>query len=62
MLEEIINSLDSRGLRILTVLVGKRTMELLKEEDNNQGTKVNTILSTNGPLLVPENAQAIRSN
>lgn len=56
MIEEVISKLDTKGLMVLTVLIGKRCMEILndpkvKDNKDTTGTKVTT--DTKDTLVLP---------
>ena len=54
MIEEVISKLDQRGLMVLTVLIGKRMMEILKSE-----TKELNLGITNDTKVLPPTPKVI---
>lgn len=39
MLEQLINSLDQRGMLVIQAMLGKRSIELLEDEEKKSETK-----------------------
>lgn len=61
-MEEIINKLDQRGCMVLTILIGKRMLELLKNtltdtKDTLDTKKAKDILSN---IIIPKDYHASR--
>jgi len=54
MIEEVISKLDQRGLMVLTVLIGKRMLEILKSE-----TKELNLGITNDTIVLPSTPKVI---
>lgn len=54
MLEDVIKQLDTRGLMVLGVLMGKRYMDILKEEEPKDTVvpKVNSNILLNNSKLI----------
>ena len=53
MLEQLINSLDQRGMLVIQAMLGKRSIELL-EDENEKKTKKNKLVTPNkSPLATP---------
>ena len=52
MIEEIISKLDIRGLMVLSILIGKRHMELLKNETIDTKVSLSIPKDTKGILTL----------
>lgn len=62
MIEEVISKLDTKGLMVLTVLIGKRCMEILndpKVKDNKDTTGTKVTKDSMNPMVLPVSTKII---